>query len=143
MNGSTNAYGKWTIHLYKNWFYVTFLSIILLITSQSNGYLWSTRVRGSQPTTNFGWHSFSTVLKWSDVSIEMIPEQLGHSLIETTQIYLDSSESGHNSASGLCSIRWFANYSWKSSTEVQFSSLIYFKSACRFAWPPHLQIFSL
>ena len=42
------------------------------------------------PTTNFARHSFSTVLKRAGVSIEMISEQLGHSSIKTTQIYLDS-----------------------------------------------------
>jgi integrase/recombinase XerD len=46
------------------------------------------------PTTNFARHSFSTVLKRAGVSIEMISEQLGHSSIKTTQIYLDSFESG-------------------------------------------------
>ncbi|MDQ2719898.1 MAG: site-specific integrase [Bacteroidota bacterium] len=46
------------------------------------------------PTTNFARHSFSTVLKRAGVSIEMISEQLGHSSIRTTQIYLDSFESG-------------------------------------------------
>lgn len=45
------------------------------------------------PTTNFARHSFSTVLKRSGVSIEMISEQLGHTSIKTTQIYLDSFES--------------------------------------------------
>ena len=44
------------------------------------------------PTTNFARHSFSTVLKRAGVSIEMISEQLGHSSIRTTQIYLDSFE---------------------------------------------------
>jgi site-specific recombinase XerD len=44
------------------------------------------------PTTNFARHSFSTVLKRAGVSIEMISEQLGHSSIKTTQIYLDSFE---------------------------------------------------
>lgn len=42
------------------------------------------------PTTNFARHSFSTVLKRAGVPIEMISEQLGHSSIKTTQIYLDS-----------------------------------------------------
>jgi integrase/recombinase XerD len=46
------------------------------------------------PTTNFARHSFSTVLKRAGVSIEMTSEQLGHSSITTTQIYLDSFESG-------------------------------------------------
>ena len=46
------------------------------------------------PTTNFARHSFSTVLKRAGVSIEMISEQLGQSSINTTQIYLDSFESG-------------------------------------------------
>lgn len=44
------------------------------------------------PTTNFARHSFSTILKRAGVSIEMISEQLGHSSIKTTQIYLDSFE---------------------------------------------------
>lgn len=44
------------------------------------------------PTTNFARHSFSTVLKRAGVPIEMISEQLGHSNIKTTQIYLDSFE---------------------------------------------------
>jgi integrase len=46
------------------------------------------------PTTNFARHSFSTVLKRSGVPIEMISEQLGHTSIKTTQIYLGSFESG-------------------------------------------------
>jgi integrase/recombinase XerD len=46
------------------------------------------------PTTNFARHSFSTVLKRAGVPIEMISEQLGHTSIRTTQIYLDSFESG-------------------------------------------------
>lgn len=45
------------------------------------------------PTTNFARHSFSTVLKRSGVPIEMISEQLGHTSIKTTQIYLGSFES--------------------------------------------------
>lgn len=45
------------------------------------------------PTTNFARHSFSTVLKRAGVPIEMISEQLGHTSIKTTQIYLDSFES--------------------------------------------------
>jgi integrase/recombinase XerD len=44
------------------------------------------------PTTNYARHSFSTVLKRAGVSIEMISEQLGHSNIKTTEIYLDSFE---------------------------------------------------
>ena len=44
------------------------------------------------PTTNFARHSFSTVLKRSGVPIEMISEQLGHTSIKTTQIYLGSFE---------------------------------------------------
>ena len=43
-------------------------------------------------TTNFARHSYSTVLKRAGVPIEMISEQLGHSTIKTTQIYLDSFE---------------------------------------------------
>lgn len=46
------------------------------------------------PTTNFARHSFSTILKRAGVPIEMISEQLGHASIKTTQIYLDSFESG-------------------------------------------------
>jgi site-specific recombinase XerD len=46
------------------------------------------------PTTNFVRHSFSTFLKRAGVSIEMISEQLGHSSLKTTQIYLDSFERG-------------------------------------------------
>jgi len=46
------------------------------------------------PTTNFARHSFSTVLKRAGVPIEMISEQLGHTSIKTTQIYLDSFDSG-------------------------------------------------
>jgi integrase/recombinase XerD len=49
------------------------------------------------PTTNFARHSFSTVLRRAGVSIEMNSEQLGHSSIKTTQIYLDSFESGQKS----------------------------------------------
>lgn len=45
------------------------------------------------PTTSFARHSFSTVLKRAGVPIEMISEQLGHTSIKTTQIYLDSFES--------------------------------------------------
>ena len=44
------------------------------------------------PTTNFARHSFSTILKRAGVPIEMISEQLGHTSIKTTQIYLDSFE---------------------------------------------------
>ena len=44
------------------------------------------------PTTNFARHSFSTVLKRAGVPIEMISEQLGHTSIKTTQIYLGSFE---------------------------------------------------
>jgi integrase len=44
------------------------------------------------PTTNFARHSFSTVLKRAGVSVEMISEQLGHSNIKTTEIYLSSFE---------------------------------------------------
>jgi site-specific recombinase XerD len=44
------------------------------------------------PTTNFARHSFSTVLKRSGVPIEMISEQLGHTSLKTTQIYLGSFE---------------------------------------------------
>ena len=44
------------------------------------------------PTTNFARHSFSTILKRAGVPIEMISEQLGHTLIKTTQIYLGSFE---------------------------------------------------
>lgn len=44
------------------------------------------------PTTNFARHSFSTILKRSGVPIEMISEQLGHTSIKTTQIYLGSFE---------------------------------------------------
>ncbi|MDE3185157.1 MAG: site-specific integrase [Bacteroidota bacterium] len=45
------------------------------------------------PTTNFARHSFSTVLKRAGVPIEMISEQLGHTSIKTTEIYLGSFES--------------------------------------------------
>ena len=44
------------------------------------------------PTTNSARHSFSTILKRAGVPIEMISEQLGHTSIKTTQIYLDSFE---------------------------------------------------
>ena len=44
------------------------------------------------PTTNFVRHSFPTVLKRSGVPIQMISEQLGHTSIKTTQIYLGSFE---------------------------------------------------
>ena len=44
------------------------------------------------PTTNFARHSFSTILKRSGVPIEMISEQLGHTSIKTTEIYLGSFE---------------------------------------------------
>lgn len=49
-------------------------------------------------TTNYARHSFSTVLKRSGVPIEMISEQLGHSTIKTTQVYLDSFESEQKQA---------------------------------------------
>lgn len=49
-------------------------------------------------TTNYARHSFSTVLKRSGVPIEMISEQLGHSTIKTTQIYLDSFENEQKQA---------------------------------------------
>ena len=42
------------------------------------------------PTTNFARHSFSTILKRAGVPIEMISEQLGHTSIKTTEIYLGS-----------------------------------------------------
>jgi integrase len=45
-----------------------------------------------KPTTAHARHSFSTVLKRAGVSTEMISEQLGHSNIKTTEIYLDSFE---------------------------------------------------
>lgn len=44
------------------------------------------------PTTNFARHTYSTVMKRAHVPIEMISENLGHSSIRTTQIYLDSFE---------------------------------------------------
>ena len=44
------------------------------------------------PTTNFARHSFSTILKRSGVPVEMISEQLGHTSIKTTEIYLGSFE---------------------------------------------------
>ena len=37
-------------------------------------------------------HTFATVLKRSGVNISIISESLGHSDLETTQIYLDSFE---------------------------------------------------
>lgn len=43
-------------------------------------------------TTNSARHSYSTVLKRAGVPIEMISENLGHSSLKTTQIYLDSFE---------------------------------------------------
>jgi integrase/recombinase XerD len=45
------------------------------------------------PTTNFARHSYATVLKRAGVPIEMISEQLGHTSIKTTEIYLGSFES--------------------------------------------------
>lgn len=45
---------------------------------------------GVAPTTNFARHSFSTILKKAGVAVEMISEQLGHSSIKTTEIYLGS-----------------------------------------------------
>ncbi len=45
------------------------------------------------PTTNFARHSYSTILKRSGVPIEMISEQLGHTSIKTTEIYLGTFES--------------------------------------------------
>ncbi len=44
------------------------------------------------PTTNFARHTYSTVLKRAGVPIELISENLGHSSIKTTQLYLDSFE---------------------------------------------------
>ena len=46
-----------------------------------------------RPTCNFARHSYSTVLKGANVPIEMISENLGHTSIQTTEIYLDSFES--------------------------------------------------
>ncbi|MCK5138065.1 MAG: site-specific integrase [Bacteroidales bacterium] len=43
-------------------------------------------------STNWARHSFSTFLKSGLIPIEVISEALGHSSIETTQIYLDSFE---------------------------------------------------
>jgi integrase len=45
------------------------------------------------PTCNFARHTYSTVLKRANVPIEMISENLGHTSIQTTEIYLDSFES--------------------------------------------------
>ena len=48
----------------------------------------------SKPVTTYSArHSFSTVLKRSGASIELISEMLGHSNTETTKRYLDSFES--------------------------------------------------
>lgn len=44
------------------------------------------------PTTNFARHSYSTILKRAKVPIELISENLGHTSIKTTQLYLDSFE---------------------------------------------------
>jgi integrase len=46
----------------------------------------------SHISTNWARHSFSTFLKSGLIPIEVISEALGHSSIETTQIYLDSFE---------------------------------------------------
>lgn len=43
-------------------------------------------------TTNFARHSYATVLKRAGIPIEMISEQLGHTSVKTTEIYLDSFE---------------------------------------------------
>ena len=43
-------------------------------------------------TTYVARHTFATVLKRSGVNIAIISESLGHSDLETTQIYLDSFE---------------------------------------------------
>lgn len=45
-----------------------------------------------KPTTNFARHSYATVLKRAGIPIEMISEQLGHTTVKTTEIYLDSFE---------------------------------------------------
>lgn len=45
------------------------------------------------PTYISARHSFSTILKRAGVPIEMISEQLGHTSIKTTEIYLGSFES--------------------------------------------------
>jgi integrase len=47
----------------------------------------------ARPTYIYARHSFSTILKRAGVPIEMISEQLGHTSIKTTQIYLGSFES--------------------------------------------------
>lgn len=47
----------------------------------------------SKPLTTYAArHSFSTVLKQSGASTEVISEMLGHSSLKTTQVYLDSFE---------------------------------------------------
>lgn len=43
-------------------------------------------------STNYARHSFSTVLKQSGASMELISESLGHSNLKTTENYLDSFE---------------------------------------------------
>lgn len=48
-----------------------------------------------KPTTYFARHSFSTILKRSNVSVEYISEQLGHQNTKITQFYLDSFEDEH------------------------------------------------
>jgi integrase/recombinase XerD len=45
------------------------------------------------PTYIYARHLFSTILKRAGVPIEMISEQLGHTSIKTTEIYLGSFES--------------------------------------------------
>jgi integrase/recombinase XerD len=45
-----------------------------------------------KPTTNFPRHSYATVLKRAGIPIEMISEQLGHTSVKTTEIYLGSFE---------------------------------------------------
>jgi site-specific recombinase XerD len=54
---------------------------------------WSKRLGISPPLTTYvARHTYATVLKREGVNVALISESLGHSNIQTTQIYLDSFE---------------------------------------------------
>ena len=54
---------------------------------------WSKRLSISPPLTTYvARHTYATVLKREGVNVALISESLGHSNIQTTQIYLDSFE---------------------------------------------------
>ncbi len=54
---------------------------------------WSKRLSISPPLTTYvARHTYATILKREGVNVALISESLGHSNIQTTQIYLDSFE---------------------------------------------------